>query len=346
MSISWTPRPFGHLPTGETVERYEARSGSGMSVSILTFGGIVQALSVPDAEGITSDVALGFGDLDAYLRGHPHFGAITGRVAGRITGARFPLGGHEYRLAANNGSNHLHGGVTGLDKRLWHAETRADRLVLRYRSPDGEEGYPGNADLAVTYRLTTENELVIESEAVVDQPTPISLTNHSYFNLAGEGSGTVEGHVVQILADEYVPTDGDLTLSGRRESVAGDPGDFRQPRRLGDALPGIPLRHGYNYLLRRAKEGTATEVARVWEPRSGREMVVSTDEDCLQFYTGVFLDGSLSGKSGAAYRSHAGLCLECQGYPDGLSHPALGTILTEPGRPRRRKTVYRFGVRS
>lgn len=346
MSISWIPRPFGHLPDGECVECYEAHNGSDMSVSVLTFGGIVQALSVPDADGKTSDVVLGFGDFDAYLRGHPHFGAITGRVAGRITAARFSIGGREYRVAANNGSNHLHGGVTGLDKRLWRAEALGDRLVLRYHSPDGEEGYPGNADLAVTYSLTAENEFVIESEAVVDQPTPISLTNHSYFNLAGEGSGTVEDHVIQISADEYVPTDDALTLSGRRESLAGDPGDFRQPRRLGDVMQAIPLQHGYNYLVRRAEEETMTDVARVWEPRSRRELVVSTDEDCLQFYTGVFLDGSLSGKSGAAYRGHAGLCLECQGYPDGLLYPALGPILTEPGRPRRRKTVYRFGVRA
>ncbi len=345
MKTNWIPKPFGRLPSGETVERYEAESGSGMSAAVLTYGGIVQSLSVPGTGGAVSDVVLGFGDLDCYLGGHPFFGAITGRVAGRISGARFSIGGREYRLAANNGSNHLHGGVKGLDKRLWRAETGGDALTLRYRSPDGEEGYPGNADFTVTYRLTPRNELVIESEAVVDQPTPVSLTNHSYFNLAGEGTGTVEDHVVQISADECVPTDDVLTLGGRRESVDGKSDDFREPRRLGDVLPGIHLQHGVNYLLRRGIPGQLREVARVWEPCSMREMVVETDEDCLQFYTGVFLDGSFTGKSGTAYGRHAGLCLECQGYPDGLAHPELGAILTEPGCPRRRKTVYRFGVR-
>ncbi len=345
MNINWIPRPFGRLPSGETVERYEAESGSGMSAAVLTYGGIVQSLSVPGADGAVSDVVLGLAELEGYLSGHPHFGAITGRVAGRISGARFSIGGREYRVAANNGSNHLHGGVKGLDKRLWRAETGGDALILRYRSPDGEEGYPGNADFTVTYRLTPRNELVIESEAVVDKPTPVSLTNHSYFNLAGEGTGTVEDHVVQISADECVPTDDVLTLVGRRESVDGKSDDFREPRRLGDVLPGIHLQHGVNYLLRRGIPGQLREVARVWEPRSKREMVVETDEDCLQFYTGVFLDGSFTGKSGASYGRHAALCLECQGYPDGLTHPELGAILTEPGCPRRRKTVYRFGVR-
>ena len=346
MSIEWIPRPFGRLPSGESVERYEAGTGSGMSAAVLTYGGIVQALSVPGADGKASDVVLGLSDLGGYLRQHPHFGAITGRVAGRISGARFSIGGREYRLAANNGANHLHGGLRGLDKRVWRAEVHGNALILHYRSPDGEEGYPGNADFAVTYRLTPQNELIIESEAVVDQPTPVSLTNHSYFNLAGEGAGTVEDHVLQISADEVVPTDDELTLSGRRERVDGGPDDFREPRRLGDALPGIRLQHGGDYMLRRGIPGELREVARVWEPRGMREMVVSTDEDCLQFYTGVFLDGSFTGKSGAPYGRHAGLCFECQGYPDGLTHPELGAILTEPGRPRRRKTVYRFGVRS
>ncbi len=344
MGITWTPQDFGRLPSGESVERYEASNGSGMSVGILTYGGIVQSLCTPDAAGRVSDVVLGFNNLGDYLRGHPYFGAITGRVAGRISGGKFRIGDREYVLSRNNGPNHLHGGVTGLDKRLWRAEADGAKLVLKYHSPDGEEGYPGVADLTVSYVLTGQNELVITSEVATDQPTPVSLTNHSYFNLAGDGSGTVEEHAVQILADEFVPADGELTLSGRRESVEGLPNDLRRPRRLGDILGGLNLRHGDNYLLPRAVEGGLREVARVSEPSSRRELVVSSDEDCLQFYTGFFLDGSLAGKSGSPYRTHAGLCLECQGYPDGVAFPELGAILTVPGHPRRRTTVYRFGI--
>lgn len=344
MDISWTRQDFGRTPSGDNVERYEASNGAGMSVGVLTYGGIVQSLRVPDASGRAADVVLGFGDLGGYLRGHPYFGAITGRVAGRITGGKIRVGGREYALARNNGSNHLHGGVTGLDKRIWGARAEGPKLVLVYRSPDGEEGYPGNVDFTVTYELTKRGELVIASEAATDQPTPISITNHSYFNLAGEGAGSVENHIVQILADAYVPADEELTLGGRRESVDGRPNDLRRPRRLGDVLGGLLLGHGDNYLLPPAPGGGLREVARVLEPASRREVVVTSDEDCMQFYTGVFLDGSLTGKSGAPYASHAGLCLECQGYPDGLEFPELGAILTMPGHPRRRTTVYRFCV--
>ncbi len=346
MEITWKRQDFGRLPEGGSVERYEASNGAGMSVGILTYGGIVQSLCVPDGTGRVSDVVLGFDALGDYLRGHPHFGAITGRVAGRITGGKFCIGDRDYALALNNGSNHLHGGFTGLDKRLWQAKPEGAKLVLRYRSPDGEEGYPGAVDLTVAYVLTGENELVITSEAVADQPTPVSLTNHSYFNLAGEGSGSVENHTVQILADEYVPTDEELTLSGRRENVEGRPNDLRHPRRLGDILHGLHLRHGDNYLLPPAADGGLREVARVSEPSSRRDLVVSSDEDCLQFYTGVFLDGSFTGKSGVPYRAHAGLCLECQGYPDGVMFPEFGPVLTVPEHPRHRTTVYRFGISS
>ena len=344
MEITWRRQDFGRTQTGDAVDLYEASNGAGMSVGIITYGGIVQSLRVPDASGRAADVVLGFGDLGGYLRGHPNFGAITGRVAGRITGGKFRLGGREYALARNNGSNHLHGGITGLDKRIWRSRPEGAKLVLTYRSPDGEEGYPGNVDFTVAYELTGRGELVISSEAATDQPTPVSITNHSYFNLAGEGTGSVENHVVQILADAFVPADEELTLSGRRESVDGRPNDLRRPQRLGDVLGGLLLSHGDNYLLPPAPGGGMREVARVVEPASRREMVVASDEDCLQFYTGVFLDGSLAGKSGAPYASFAGLCFECQGYPDGLEFPELGAILTTPESPRRRTTVYRFGV--
>lgn len=344
VSISISKSPFGHLTDGELVEKYDLTNSAGMSVSVIAYGGIIQSLRVPDRTDMMTDVVLGFGDLDSYVKGHPYFGCITGRVAGRISGGKFRIDGREYSLAINNGPNHLHGGLTGLDKRLWKAEALSDGVTLRYRSPDGEEGYPGNLDIAVTYRLTDSNELIIESEVVSDQVTPVSLTNHTYFNLAGEGAGSIEDHMLQIFADEFVPTDNDLTLSGRRERVAGQPNDLREPRRLRDVIPHLHLQHGDNYLLRPLGTDGLTMVARVTDPASGRQLEIRTNDTNLQFYTGFFLDGTLTGKSGKNYGSHAGLCLECQGYPDGVAHPKLGDILVRPGQPQRRMTIYKFST--
>jgi aldose 1-epimerase len=338
---------FGRTADGAETDVYEITRASGASVRILDYGGIVQSLRVPDRAGDLADVVLGGADLEFYLRRHPYFGCITGRVAGRITHGEFRLGGRDYRLAINNPPNHLHGGVTGLDRRRWRAEPAGDdTLVLRYHSPDGEEGYPGNVDLTVTYRFTEAHELVIESEARTDQTTPISLTNHSYFNLGGEGSGPVDGHFVQILADEFVPADGDCTLAGVRKPVRPGGNDLRRAARFGDLVKGLVLGHGDNYLLGPAPAGELVTVARVTEPRGGRTLEVRTNESCLQFYTGSMLDGTFTGKSGVPYGPHAGLCLECQGYPDGVAHPELGDILVHPGQPQRRTTVYAFGVLS
>jgi aldose 1-epimerase len=339
-----TQESFGRAPDGGEITIYEITNASAAAVRILSFGGIVQSLRVPDRAGVPGDVVLGGADLAFYLRRHPYFGCITGRVAGRITGGRFRLGGQNYALAVNNPPNHLHGGVTGLDRRIWRAEPDGeDTLVLRYRSPAGEEGYPGNVEFTVTYRLTERNELVITNEATADELTPVSLTNHSYFNLAGEGSGPVDDHRVQILADEYVPTDGNLTLSGQRRLVTGEATDLRESGRFGDFVPRLHLEHGDNYLLNPCG-GEVSVVARVHDPGSGRTMEVRTDEACLQFYTGAFLDGSFTGKSGGPYARYHGLCLECHGYPDGVQHPDLGDIVVHPGQPRRRTTVYAFGV--
>lgn len=337
-----TRHAFGRTADGANVGVYEIANASGAAVRILDYGGVVQSLRVPDRGENFADVVLGGEDMGFYLRRHPYFGCIVGRVAGRITRGGLRIDGKDYRLAVNNPPNHLHGGVAGLDRRIWRAEAAGhDTLVLRYRSPAGEEGYPGNVDLAVSYRFTDRNELVIESEAVADEPTPVSLTNHSYFNLAGEGSGAVDDHRVQILADDYVPTDDNLTLSGVRTPVAAA-NDLRQPVRFGDFMPGLHLQHGDNYLL--DPGGGVAPVARVTEPRSGRSLEVRSDEACLQFYTGSFLDGSFTGKSGVAYGKHHGFCLECHGYPDGAAHPELGEIIVRPGQPRRRTTVYAFGI--
>ena len=334
---------FGRTADGSEVGVHEIANASGAAVRILDYGGIIQALRVPDRAGNLADVVLGGADMEFYLRRHPYFGCITGRVAGRITRGELRVNGKEYRLAVNNPPNHLHGGVAGLDRRMWRAEPDGDRsLVLRYRSPAGEEGYPGNVDLTVSYRFTDAGELVIESEACADEPTPVSLTNHSYFNLAGEGSGSVDDHRVQIMSGDYVPTDDDLTLTGVRTPVTAA-NNLGEPARFGDFVPGLHLQHGDNYLLDSGATSVAT-VARVTEPRSGRTLEVRTNEACLQFYTGVFLDGAFIGKSGVAYGRHHGLCLECHGYPDGVVHPELGDIIVHPDRPRRRTTVYAFGV--
>lgn len=337
--------PHGYLSTGEPVERHTLANAAGASVEVLTLGGIVTALRVPDRDGVLADVVLGFDHLAGYLGAHPYFGVIAGRVAGRITGARFPLDGVSHALVCNNPPNHLHGGARGFDKQLWLAQpaVRADgaaSLRLSRLSPDGEEGYPGSVDVAVTYTLTAANALVIETAASTDRPTPFSLTHHSYFNLAGEGTVSVADHLLQIQADTYAPADQAMTLVGRREPVTAA-NDFRQPRRVGNAIPALHQHHGDLYFLPGAG---LREVAQLTDPGSGRVLTVSTTETCLQFYTGVALDGSLTGKSGRAYGPHAGLCLECEGYPDGANTPALGDIILRPGRALHHTTIYAFSL--
>jgi len=317
----------------------------------ITYGGIVTRLIAPDCDGNQKDVVLGLGDLDSYLAGHPHFGAITGRVAGRITDATFRLDGKTFALARNDPPNHLHGGVEGFDKKLWKA-TPVDRsdgapsLRLAYHSPDGEEGYPGAVDVTVTYTVTEDNTFLIETEAITDRPTPFSLTNHSYFNLAGEAAGSIADHELQVFADEFVVSGEHMTLLGRLESVTGNGNDFRQPRRLGDAIPLLFKNHGDVYRLRGddAPGQSPVLAARLVHPGSGRVLNVSTTEAYLQLYTAVSLDGSLVGKSGVPYGRHAGVCLECHGYPDGPNVPALGDIILRPGHPQRHTTAYAFST--
>jgi aldose 1-epimerase len=346
-----TPRAFGTLPSGETVEAYTLANGAGASLEVLTYGGIVRSLRVPDRHGRVEDVVLGFGDLESYVEGRAYVGAIVGRVAGRIRGGLLLLEGRTYPLARNEGANHLHGGRRGLDRRVWAAQPLsgpdgAPSLRLRYRSPDGEEGYPGSVDITVTYTLTGANAFVVESEATAEQATPLCLAQHSYFNLAGEGSGEVLGHEFQVYADEYVPATDDMTLSDRAEAVAGSGSDFGRPRRLAEALPGLPRGHGALYCLRPAGSRGADGprlAARVSEARTGRVLEVSTDESCLQFYTGAMLD-PMGGKSGRRYGPFSGFCLECQGYPDASQPGRSGEILVRPDQPQRRRTAYAFST--
>jgi aldose 1-epimerase len=353
MAARLNSRTFGFLPTGESVEAWTLSGSGGLELEAITYGGIVTRLLAPDCDGRLADVVLGFNDLDSYVGGHPYFGAIAGRVAGRITGASFNLGGKTYELSRNDPPNHLHGGVQGFDKRIWSA-TPMDRsdgvpsLRLTYRSPDGEEGYPGTVDVTVTYTVTSDNVFLIETEAVTDQPTPFNLTHHSYFNLAGEATGSIADHELQIRADESVVTDKHMTLLPRCGSVTGQGNDFRHPRRLQAAIPLLFQNHGDLYLIPKTSSNNPISkplhVARLVHPGSGRVLDVSTTETHLQLYTGAALDGSLTGKSGTQYAKHGGICLECEGYPDGVNAPSLGDIILRPGPPRLQTTAYALSI--
>jgi aldose 1-epimerase len=341
--------PFGTLPTGETVEEYTLTNLHGLTLKLITYGGIITELQAPDRKGVPADVVLGFRDLAGYLEQSAYIGAIIGRVAGRISGGSFALDGTRYQLAVNNPPNHLHGGVVGFDQRIWHAQAWVNEddnaaVKLSYHSPEGEEGYPGNVDVSVIVSLTDANEVVLRYEAVTDRATPLSLTSHCYFNLAGEGTGTMENHVLQIHSPEFVPSDKEMTLLGRRMPVAGTANDFQRATRIGDALPGLAGQHGENYLIPHRAHKSLELVARATEPSSGRVMEVWTTEDSLQFYTGAYLVSSKAGKAGRNYPPLAGFCLECQGYPDGVNHPELEDIILRPGDIYRQTTIYRFST--
>lgn len=351
MASPISSRTFGVLPAGQTVEAWTLTGRGGLVVEAITYGGIVTRLLAPDRNGNTGDVVLGFDNLDSYLGGHPYFGTITGRVAGRIAGAAFTLDGHTYRLARNDPPNHLHGGVEGFDKRLWHAmpvdrEDGAPSLRLSYHSPDGEEGYPGNVRVAVTYTVTDQNAFLIETEAVSDKTTPLSLTHHSYFNLAGESSGSIADHRLEIFASEFVPVDEHLTATGRLESTSRHGDVFKTPRRVGDVIGHLYQGHGDLYALPKQNGAEPRLAARLEDPASGRVMTVSTTQSYLQLYTGSHLNCSTKGKSGAVYARHAGICLECEGYPDAANAERRNDILLHPGQTQRHATAYAFSVRT
>ena len=340
---------FGRLPTGEEIHTYTLQSAGGLRARVITLGGIITHLFVPNRHGQLDDVVLGFDQLASYLVPHPFFGAIAGRVAGRISGGRFAIDGSTYKLECNDPPNHLHGGSNGFDKRVWDAapvqrEDGVASLRLSRVSPDREAGYPGKVSVSVTYTVTADNRLVVDVEATADRATPLSLTQHSYFNLAGEGSGTVGEHELQIFSSHVAGIDPAFTLVGRKQPVAGQPADLREPQRLGDVIPNLFDQHGDLYFIEPIQASKLRSAARLTEPVSGRMLTVNTTEDCLQFYTGVRLDGTLIGKSGRPYRQFGGLCLECEGYPDGANVPELGDIVLRPGQSRRQTTEYAFAT--
>jgi aldose 1-epimerase len=353
MPLSLAVRNFGSLPDGNPVEAWTLFGRGGLVLEMITYGATVTRLLAPDRNGHLTDVVLGFNNLDSYLAGRAYFGAMIGRVAGRITGARFNLDGKIYKLAQNEAPNHLHGGREGFDKKAWTATPvknadGAPAVRLTYRSPNGEEGYPGEVDVAVTYTITDDNVFLVEVEASADRPTPFCPTHHSYFNLAGEAAGSILDHELQIYSDEFILTNENMTFLGEVGSVTGQNNDFRQPRILREAIPLLFQNHGDLYRIRSGTRDNPNlrplKVARLAHPLSGRVLEVSTTETYLQLYTGAFLDGSFIGKSGAPYRQYAGICLECENYPDGVNAPSLGDIILHPGTTHREITAYAFGT--
>ncbi len=352
--VTISKKPFGTVG-GKSVELYSLSNPKGMALSIATYGGIIVSLLVPDKSGRFADVVLGHETLGGYLTASPFFGCIVGRYANRIGGARFTLEGKEYRLAANDGANCLHGGKKGFDKAVWLArEVRkpgAAGVELAYRSGDGEEGFPGTLDVTVTYWLDTGNQLSMEYAAVTDRTTIVNLTNHAYWNLAGEGNGDILGHVVTINANRYTPVAAGLIPTGELAPVAGTPMDFTKPHAVGERIGAdfeqLKLGGGYdhNWVINRQKpEGLAT-AATVHEPVSGRFMEVLTTEPGVQFYTGNFLDGTIEGKSGRSYGRRSALCLETQHFPDSPNKPAFPSVVLAPGHRYSSTTVHKFSVR-
>ena len=349
---SVTKETFGKTSAGETVDLYTLRNVNGMESKITNYGGIVVSLTAPDRNGKFADVVLGFNDLESYLtKNDPYMGAIIGRYGNRIAKGRFKLNGVEYKLAVNNGENHLHGGIKGFDKVIWtgrELKTKAGpAVVLTYLSKDGEEGYPGNLRVRVVYTLTNRNELKIDYSATSDKDTVTNLTHHSYFNLAGEGNGDILNHQVIINANRFVPTDAGSIPTGELKTVAGTPFDFLNATAIGARInqddQQLKFGNGYDHTwVINGRAGTLRRAAIVFEQTTGRGMQVFTTEPGVQFYTGNFLNGTLTGKSGKPYPRRSGFCLETQHYPDSPNQPSFPTTTLRRGRTYTSTTIYRF----
>ncbi|UYQ60540.1 aldose epimerase family protein [Streptomyces peucetius] len=344
---------FGTLDDGTPVDRWTVAAG-GTRLRVLSYGGIVQVLEIPDRRGRPANVSLGFADLAGYVAKSPYFGALIGRYGNRIAGARFTLDGTEYRLPANDGTNSLHGGDRGFDKRVWDVEPYrrgADTgLTLRRVSPHGEMGYPGTLTVRVDYVLTPRGDFRIDYEATTDRATVVNLTHHTYFNLAGEGSGTVHDHRLRIDASRYTPVDAGLIPTGERAPVARTPFDFRHGKPIGEDLRDgheqILLGQGYdhNFVLDKGITASPEQVVTVADPASGRIMRIATTEPGVQFYSGNFLDGTLMGTSGRVYRQGDGFCLETQHFPDSPNQAGFPSTVLRPGQTYRSSTVHSFGT--
>ena len=341
---------------GKPVEMATLKNKNGMEVQAITYGGIITSLKVPDRAGKLADVVLGFDQSDQYFAEPtpPFFGAIVGRYGNRIANGEFTIDGKKYPLAKNNGPNHLHGGNKGFDKVLWTLATKetpaGSAAVFTRTSPDGEEGYPGNLVARVTYTLTEKNELIVDYHATTDKPTVVNLTQHSYFNLAGEGSGTILDHELMLNADRYTPVNDTLIPTGELAPVAGTPFDFRKATAIGARIdqdnPQLKNGKGYDHNWVLNRKGTGLELAaRLTDPKSGRTLEIRTTEPGVQFYTGNFLDGTIKGKNGHVYGLRTGLCLETQHFPDSPNQKKFPSTELRPGKTYDSKTVFAFSAK-
>jgi aldose 1-epimerase len=347
-----TSKTFGKTTDGVEVRLFDLTNAHGVKATITNYGGTLTSLLVPDKSGSLSDVILGFDNVSGYQspafrKSNPYFGALIGRYGNRIKGGKFTLDGKDYTLAKNNGPNTLHGGNVGFNQKVWAATpgVSADgpTLTLKYLSKDGEEGYPGNLNVTVVYTLTNDDALKIDYTATTDKATPINLTNHSYFNLSLGKSKDVLAHQVTIPADRYTVVDATLIPTGELKPVKGTPFDFTTPHAIGERIAQVPGGYDHNWVLNQTNGQHSA--ATVYDPASGRTMEVTTDEPGVQFYTGNFLDGTLTGKGGVAYSKHAGFCLETQHFPDSPNQPKFPSTVLKPGATYHTTTSYKFGVR-
>ena len=343
--------PFGELADGTPVEIYTLRNNRGLEARVISYGAIIVSLRTPDSDGQYADIVLGFDNLEGYVQHSPYFGAVVGRYANRIARGRFTLDGRAHELPINDPPNTLHGGSRGFDKLVWTASARSsdDELELTCTSPDGDQGFPGELTARVTYTLTDENELRVEYRATTTKPTPVTLSQHSYFNLTGEARRDVLNHLITLSADRYTPVDATMIPTGELASVEGTPFDLRLPTRIGARVDvdDEQLRHGggfdHNFVLNRTEPGLM-HAGHVAEPDSGRIMEIYTTEPGVQFYSGNSLDGSIRGKGGHAYGRRCGFCLETQHFPDSPNHPGFPSTILRPGEELTSRTVFAFSA--
>jgi len=346
--MSIEKKAFGKTPDGKKVDLYTLTNDDGLQTEIITYGGIVRTLLVPDRDGNLADIVLGYDTLDEYVKNNsPYFGALIGRCGNRIAKGKFTLEGVQYTLATNNGPNHLHGGIKGFDKVVWNAQPveqdDGPALKLTYLSKDGEEGYPGNLNCTVVYSLTNNNELKVSYLAKTDKTTVVNLTQHSYFNLAGHGSGDTLAHQLMINADSFTSVDEELMPTGKINPVKKTPMDFTKPTAIGSRIKQVKGGYDHNFVLN-SSDGSLALAASVYEPGNGRFMEIFTTEPGIQFYTGNFLDGSIKGK-GAVYNRHNGFCLETQHFPDSPNKPGFPSIVLKPGDKYTHLTVHKFSAK-
>ncbi len=349
VEVSIEETVYGQMPDGREVHLYTMTNSNGMRVRLTDYGAITVGVEVPDSDGNLGDVTLGYDTLEGWLGSTSYFGATVGRYANRIAKGKFELDGNTYTLATNNGENHLHGGDKGFDKRLWDAETveTDDGAAVRFTrtSPDGEEGYPGTLQVTALYTLTGNNAFKVEFTATTDAPTVVNLAHHTYWNLRTPAAGDVLGHELMLNADRYTPVDEGLIPTGELKAVEGTPFDFRRPKPIGQEIAQVPGGYDHNFVLNDYEPGKVRLAARVTEPTTGRVMDILTGQPGIQFYSGNFLDGSVTGKGGVVYEKHDGFCLETQHYPDSPNRPDWPSVVLRPGETYRHVMIHRFSTK-